>query len=118
MSLEDIKSRLERISPCPWGHEKGDEASCVVTPVGPLTWDDHGGEVFNENDAQFIANAPADMAQLIETLETIMDLPKISGQDQMPSLGDWMYAEGYNHALEIIQAIIGTLESSVDTEAQ
>lgn len=73
-SLEEIKLRLSRISPLPWAVDRGLEATGVMTPEGPLTWDDHGGEVFKDNDALFIAQAPETISKLIDTLDAILEL--------------------------------------------
>lgn len=72
--MEDLKelSRIaEAATPGPWECVEGDEAFGLGSPVGCLTWDDHSGEVFKKEDAEFIATFdPPTVLALITELET------------------------------------------------
>ena len=112
MNLEDIRNRLAAITPGKWKHTPGVSTPASSVDIGEpsngfvhsLTWDDHGGEVFQPGDAEFIAHAPEDMAKLIEALETIRNYPVLTKEEiQQMGLGDWMYSEGYNCAIEAVK---------------
>ena len=112
MNLEDIKNRLAAITPGKWKHIPGVHTPASSIDIGEpdngfvhsLTWDDHGGEVFQPGDAEFIAHAPEDVAKLIEALEVIRNYPVIPEED-LPQMdhSSWAYAEGYNCAIEAIK---------------
>ena len=69
--LEEIKARVEKASLGPWGAVKGSEYDGVDTLSGELTWDDHNGEVFKPEDADFIAHARTDVPKLLAALEAV-----------------------------------------------
>lgn len=54
-TLVDLRLKAEAAAVGPWKVSHGGTASGVDTPEGPLTWDDHGGEVFTPENAEYIA---------------------------------------------------------------
>lgn len=69
-TLIDLRLKAEAASKGPWKASHGDEASGVDTPEGPLTWDDHGGEVFTRENAEYIAAfSPETAIRFLDRLE-------------------------------------------------
>ena len=52
-----------------WGDNDDEPQSDIDTPAGVLTWDDHGGEVFKPDDAEFIAAARNALPALLDALD-------------------------------------------------
>lgn len=69
-TLIDLLLKAEAANQGPWKVSHGDEASGVDTPEGPLTWDDHGGEVFTRENAEYIASFdPSTAIRILKRLE-------------------------------------------------
>ena len=74
---EHLRELTSGATPGPWeagephGWGDGDDKpqSCIETPAGVLTWDDHGGEVFEPADAEFIAAARTAVPALLDMLD-------------------------------------------------
>ena len=77
-TLAEIQARAEKATPGPWEDWGGVDANGVTRASGPITWDDHGGEVFKPADADFIAHARTDVpvmaAALTAALHALDDL--------------------------------------------
>ena len=61
--LAGLIEQSENLDPAPWAVEAGPEGSAIVGfTKNPITWDDHGGEVFEDPTARLIvalrASAP------------------------------------------------------------
>lgn len=79
MDIDRIYQKAKAATPGPWWATTGDAWDADGTPVpqasietaeGCLTWDDHGGEVFKPEDAEYIvAVNPAVVIELVEELE-------------------------------------------------
>ena len=61
-----------------WG-DNDEPQSDIATPAGPLTWDDHSGEVFKPADAAFIAAAREALPQLLDEVERLSALVRTLG---------------------------------------
>lgn len=72
--LEEIKARLAAASKGPWSVVGGDEGYGVDSLDIPITWDDHGGEVFTYENANFIAHTPEDLSALISVIERVQEI--------------------------------------------
>lgn len=68
--LSELRMTAETATPGPWECVEGDEAFGVRSSFGSLTWDDHSGEVFKKEDAEFIATFdPSTVLALLSRLE-------------------------------------------------
>lgn len=67
IDIDAIKARLEAATPGPWEMAGGNEwVSPIGIEVGPCA-----DEGVRQQDAEFIANAPSDIAALIEEVERL-----------------------------------------------
>lgn len=81
MDIDFIREKAKAATPGPWWATTGDAWDADGDPVpqasietveGCLTWDDHGGEVFKPEDAEYIeAVNPHVVLNLIEELVTL-----------------------------------------------
>lgn len=70
MELNELRKTAEAATSGPWECVEGDEAFGVRASVGSVTWDDHSGEVFKKEDAEFIATFnPETVLALLSRLE-------------------------------------------------
>ena len=72
--LAEIRARAENATDGPWEDWGGVDANGVTRASGPITWDDHGGEVFKPADAEFIAHARTDVPALLAAVEAVREL--------------------------------------------
>ena len=89
--LDKIEARADAATKGPWVCVLNGDESEVTYANAPITWDDHGGEVFTEGDAEFIAHARTDVPWLLEqverrdkALEAVLDLHKEDGHGWGP----------------------------------
>ena len=69
--LAGLIEQSEKFDPAPWAVEAGPEGSAIVGfTKKPITWDDHGGEVFVDSTAWLIVALRAAAPLLIEALDT------------------------------------------------
>ena len=54
-TLARIRKQADNATKGPWVCTLNGDESEVTYANAPITWDDHGGEVFTEGDAEFIA---------------------------------------------------------------
>lgn len=115
MNLTEIKERLNNITPGKWRHIAGVHSPASVVDiedphgsVNTLTWDDHGGEVFQPADAEFIAHAPEDIAAMIEILEALRGWTPAAAHDidAVDDTFERAHIEGYNHAIASLQTFL------------
>lgn len=79
IDLDRLQARVDNATPGPWVATEpnlwGDDydilQSGVDVPGGSLTWDDHSGEVFKPEDAQFIAEAHLAVPELIRMVKEL-----------------------------------------------
>lgn len=75
MDYNELRKIARTASPGPWTATGstdggGTPQAGVYTATGPLTWDDHGGDVFLPEDAVFIATFNPEMIlDLLDRLE-------------------------------------------------
>ena len=72
--LDKIEARANAVIKGPWVCVLNGDESEVTYANAPITWDDHGGEVFTEGDAEFIAAARTDVPALLDALEKVLEL--------------------------------------------
>lgn len=80
-NIDFIRAKAKAATPGPWWATTGDAWDADGNPVpqasietaeGCLTWDDHGGEVFTPEDAEYIvAVNPYAVLELLEELERL-----------------------------------------------
>lgn len=79
--LDEIRERLDAATPGPWRPDN-DEPGYVIAPDDPSGWDgyliastvDHDGGLFvQEHNAELIAHAPQDLADLLAEVERLRD---------------------------------------------
>lgn len=81
MDIDFIRAKAKAATPGPWWATTGDAWDADGNPVpqasietaeGCLTWDDHGGEVFTPEDAEYIVTVnPYAVLELVEELERL-----------------------------------------------
>lgn len=81
MDIDKIYEKAKAATPGPWWSTTGDAwdadgepvpQASVDTSEGCLTWDDHGGEVFTPEDAEYIAAVnPYAVMKLVEEMEKL-----------------------------------------------
>lgn len=81
MDIDRTYQKAKAATPGPWWSTTGGAWDADGNPVtqasietaeGCLTWDDHGGEVFRPEDAEYIAAVnPAVVIELVEELEIL-----------------------------------------------
>ena len=72
--LDKIEARADAATKGPWVCVLNGDESEVTYANAPITWDDHGGEVFTEGDAEFIAHARTDVPALVAALKKVLEL--------------------------------------------
>ena len=72
--LNEIEARTNAATEGPWVCVLNGDESEVTYANAPITWDDHGGEVFTEGDAEFIAHARTDVPALVAALKKVLEL--------------------------------------------
>ena len=72
--LNEIEARTNAATEGPWVCVLNGDESEVTYANAPITWDDHGGEVFTEGDAEFIAAARTTVPALVDALEKVLEL--------------------------------------------
>ena len=97
MDIDFIRKKAEAATPGPWWATTGDAWDADGNPVpqasietaeGCLTWDDHGGEVFKPEDAEYIeAVNPTAVLALVEELERLR-LEVASGEMMLRQYAD------------------------------
>lgn len=70
--LDEVQALRETATIGPWEALEGNEAWIVDTPAGVISWDDHGGDVFTEGDAKFIAASGEYMPKFASALRAVM----------------------------------------------
>lgn len=114
--LDEIQARADAATDGPWELSKGEEACSINVDenrdglYGPLTWDDHSGEVFNESDATFIAHAREDVPKLVGALRAVDALAAGWKRDyesmDVDGSPEWQYASALDDAGDEIRAAI------------
>ena len=72
--LDKIEARADAATKGPWVCTLNGDESEVTYANAPITWDDHGGEVFTEGDAEFISHARTDVPALVAALKKVLEL--------------------------------------------
>ena len=73
-TLNRIRKQADNATKGPWVCTLNGDESEVTYANAPITWDDHGGEVFTEGDAEFIAAARTTVPALVDALEKVLEL--------------------------------------------
>ena len=73
-TLNRIRKQADNATKGPWVCTLNGDESEVTYANAPITWDDHGGEVFTEGDAEFIAHARTDLPALLAAVEDVLAL--------------------------------------------
>ena len=73
-TLNRIRKQADNATKGPWVCTLNGDESEVTYANAPITWDDHGGEVFTEGDAEFIAAARTTVPALLDALEKVLEL--------------------------------------------
>lgn len=96
--LTGLIEKSDVLDPASWAVEAGPEGSAIVGfTKNPITWDDHGGEVFKDPTARLIVALRAAAPLLVEALDTA-----IAWQEDDPD--EFLWA---SHA-ETARAILAT----------
>ncbi|WP_029090067.1 hypothetical protein [Brevibacterium album] len=62
------------------------QAAVMSSSHGPITWDDHAGDVFDPPDAAFISDARSSVPAMAAALTAVLDLhPDVHGECHMCS---------------------------------
>ena len=86
--LNEIEARANAATEGPWVCVLNGDESEVTYANAPITWDDHGGEVFTEGDAEFIAAARTTVPALLDALEKVLELhPRVVVMAADPEFG-------------------------------
>ena len=108
INVDELREKAEKATPGPWvaGEPQlwGDNdtpQAAVLAGGSPITWDDHGGEVFDPVNAEFIAAAnPQTVLSLLDEVERLRStLLRIHGYVQgavhreVPAFEDQYVAE-------------------------
>ena len=92
-TLNRIRKQADNATKGPWVCVLNGDESEVTYANAPITWDDHGGEVFTEGDAEFIAHARTDVPALVATLRAVLEIHKCLApsweQERDEGLRDW-----------------------------
>ena len=70
--LDKIEARADAATKGPWVCVLNGDESEVTYANAPITWDDHGGEVFTEGDAEFIAAARTTVPALLDAVDNVL----------------------------------------------
>ena len=73
-TLNRIRKQADNATKGPWVCTLNGDESEVTYANAPITWDDHGGEVFTEGDAEFISHARTDVPALVAALKKVLEL--------------------------------------------
>ena len=73
-TLNRIRKQADNATKGPWVCTLNGDESEVTYANAPITWDDHGGEVFTEGDAEFIAATRTTVPALLDALEKVLEL--------------------------------------------
>ena len=73
-TLARIRKQADNATKGPWVCTLNGDESEVTYANAPITWDDHGGEVFTEGDAEFISHARTDVPALVAALKKVLEL--------------------------------------------
>ena len=71
--LARIRKQADNATKGPWVCTLNGDESEVTYANAPITWDDHGGEVFTEGDAEFIAAARTTVPALLDLAEAVLE---------------------------------------------
>ena len=94
--LAGLIEKSDVLDPASWAVEAGPECSAVVGfTKKPITWDDHGGEVFGDPTARLIVALRAAAPLLTEALDTA-----ITWQDDDPD--EFLRASAWDAARAIL----------------
>ena len=108
IDLDAIKARLTNADPGPWAIGKKyaavivpsmeQDCECSICPPGKSCNDEYGGKLVGESierhNAEFIANAPSDIAALIEEVERLQEIAKEATQVQSWIRGSDVLCDG------------------------
>lgn len=109
IDLDAIKARLTNADPGPWAIGKKyaavivpsmeQDCECSICPPGKSCNDEYGGKLVGESierhNAEFIANAPSDIAALIEEVERLQShIKRWAAQDACVESAKYRY--GYS----------------------
>ena len=87
-TLNRIRKQADNATKGPWVCTLNGDESEVTYANAPITWDDHGGEVFTEGDAEFIAAARTTVPALLDALEKVLRLhPRVVVLHADPEFG-------------------------------
>ena len=87
-TLNRIRKQADNATKGPWVCTLNGDESEVTYANAPITWDDHGGEVFTEGDAEFIAAARTAVPALLDALEKVLRLhPRVVVLHADPEFG-------------------------------
>ena len=81
-TLNRIRKQADNATKGPWVYTLNGDESEVTYANAPITWDDHGGEVFTEGDAEFIAAARTTVPALLDALEKVLRVHRDGGESQ------------------------------------
>lgn len=97
--LAGLIEQSEKFDPVPWAVEAGPEGSVIVGfTKGPITWDDHGGQVFEDPTAHLIVALRAAAPPLIEALDSAIAWQ----EDESMYSDEWPWVEHVNTAKAIL----------------
>ena len=71
-TLNRIRKQADNATKGPWVCTLNGDESEVTYANAPITWDDHGGEVFTEGDAEFIAAARTTVPALLDAVDNVL----------------------------------------------
>ena len=80
--LNEIEARANAATEGPWVCVLNGDESEVTYANAPITWDDHGGEVFTEGDAEFISHARTDVPDMAAALRAVLEVHQDGGESQ------------------------------------
>ena len=87
-TLNRIRKQADNATKGPWVCTLNGDESEVTYANAPITWDDHGGEVFTEGDAEFIAASRTTVPALVDALEKVLELhPRVVVMAADPEFG-------------------------------
>ena len=82
-TLNRIRKQADNATKGPWVCTLNGDESEVTYANAPITWDDHGGEVFTEGDAEFIAAARTTVPALLDLADAVFDLHRRSDHTRL-----------------------------------
>ena len=93
--LAGLIEKSDVLNPASWAVEAGPEGSAIVGfTKKPITWDDHGGEVFHESDAHLIVALRAAAPFLLGAMDEAIEF--------------WEYLDEPGRALDLARVILAT----------